>query len=98
MPKGWLVDLINRFGHHGGFKQLLERFTKATATPSADAKDNGLNVALIFALVRPFGQCYELLTSNTVSTYLLPIVEAQCFAFWISKANQSSFHLGTIHK
>ena len=93
MPKGWLVDLINRFGHHGGFKQLLERFTKATATPSADAKDNGLNVALIFALVRPFGQCYELLTSNTVSTYLLPIVEAQCFVFWISKANQSSFHL-----
>ena len=81
MPKGWLVDLINRFGYHGGFRQLLERFTKAATVTSADtasdeAKNNGLNVALIFALVRPFGQCYELLTSNTVSTYLLPIVEA----------------------
>ena len=72
MPRGWLVDLINRFGYHGGFKKLLERFTKN----AENTKNNGLNVALIYALVRPFGQCYELLTSNTVTTYLLPIVEA----------------------
>ena len=85
MPKGWLVDLINRFGYHGGFKYLLERFSKATAattvspTPEADPKGDtagGMSVALIFALVRPFGQCYELLTPTTVSTYLLPVVEA----------------------
>ena len=72
MPKGWLVDLINRFGYHGGFARLLERFT----VTDEKVKNNGLNVALIYALVRPFGQCYELLTGNTVSTYLLPIVEA----------------------
>ena len=89
MPKGWLVDLINRFGYHGGFKYLLERFSKATAVtavtpvstnaPEADPKGDtagGMSVALIFALVRPFGQCYELLTPTTVSTYLLPVVEA----------------------
>lgn len=72
MARGWLVDLINRFGFHGGFKKLLDRFTKN----SEGQKNNGLNVALIYAYVRPFGQCYELLTPNTVSTYLLPIVEA----------------------
>ena len=90
MPKGWLVDLINRFGYHGGFKYLLERFSKATAataatlvsstaTPEPESKGDtagGMSVALIFALVRPFGQCYELLTPTTVSTYLLPVVEA----------------------
>ena len=72
MPKGGLVDLINRFGYHGGFTKLLDRFTKN----EDNSKNNGLNVALIYALVRPFGQCYELLTASTVSNYLLPIVEA----------------------
>ena len=74
MPKGWLVDLLNRFGHHGGFQKLVQRFTNE----NEDNKKNvcGLNVALIFSLVRPFGQCYELLTNHTVTSYLLPIVEA----------------------
>ncbi len=64
-PRGWLVDLLNRFGHIGGFEKLLERFRK----------ESGLTVPLIHVLVKPFGQCYELLTPTTVSTYLLPIVE-----------------------
>ncbi len=85
MPKGWLVDLINRFGQSGGFTKLLERFTTTTTTsptPSSgdssnsNSEENGLNVALIYALVRPFGQCCDLLTPKTITTYLLPIVEA----------------------
>ena len=75
LPKGWVVDLLNRFGHHGGFQTLLERFT---GPEQEENKNNGLNVALIFSLVRPFGQCYELLTSQTVTSYLLPIVEVSC--------------------
>ena len=41
--KGWLVDLINRFGHHGGFAKLADRF-------SADNMAT-LTVPLIHALV-----------------------------------------------
>ena len=74
VPKGWLVDLLNRFGHHGGFQKLLTRFN--TAAQESEDKNNGLNVALIYSLVRPFGQCYELLTTQTVTNFLLPIVEA----------------------
>ena len=65
-PKGWLVDLLNRFGFYGGFDRLLERFCDT----------NGLTVPLIHALVRPFGQCHALLTQRTLNTYLMPIVEA----------------------
>lgn len=64
-PKGWLVDLLNRFGHLGGFDRLLERFCDT----------NGLTVPLIHALIRPFGQCHTLLTRKTLNTYLMPIVE-----------------------
>ena len=66
--KGWLVDLVNRFGYHGGFEKLLERFQSD--------KMSTLTVPLIHALVRPFGQCYDVLTPKTVQTYLLPIVES----------------------
>ena len=86
VPKGWLVDLLNRFGHHGGFQKLIGRFDTAKAvaaqevppppTSEEDDKNNGLNVAMIYSLVRPFGQCYELLTTQTVTNFLLPIVEA----------------------
>ncbi|XP_077513422.1 ubiquitin carboxyl-terminal hydrolase-like faf isoform X2 [Amblyomma americanum] len=63
-PKGWVVDLINRFGSLGGFSILLERFR--TGPP--------LSVAVIAALVRPFGLCHSLLTVGTVERYLMPIV------------------------
>ncbi|OQR72358.1 putative ubiquitin carboxyl-terminal hydrolase FAF-X-like [Tropilaelaps mercedesae] len=67
-PKGWLVNLINRFGAHGGFEVLLRRFEE----PSAHKP---LPLGVIVSLVKPFGQCCQFLTKQTLSTYLMPIVE-----------------------
>ncbi|KAG8178428.1 hypothetical protein JTE90_019137 [Oedothorax gibbosus] len=64
-PKGWLVDLINRFGELGGFYFLLERFQSGTA----------ITVPVIAALIRPFGMCHDLLTVHTIEKYFMPIVE-----------------------
>ncbi|XP_023706840.1 probable ubiquitin carboxyl-terminal hydrolase FAF-X isoform X1 [Cryptotermes secundus] len=64
-PRGWLVDLINRFGNLGGFQILLERFQSG----------KNLTVSVIYALIRPFGLCYEFLTVHTIVKYLMPIVE-----------------------
>ena len=44
-PKGWIVDLINRFGYHGGFQKLLDRFQQPNNAQS-------LTVALVYSLVR----------------------------------------------
>ena len=66
LPKGWLVDMINAFGHHNGFKKVHDRIMSG----------ENLTVPLIFALVRPFGMCFELLTLKTVEQYFLPIIEA----------------------
>jgi len=66
LPKGWLVDMINAFGHHNGFKKVHDRIMSG----------ENLTVPLIFALVRPFGMCFELLTLKTVKQYFLPIIEA----------------------
>ncbi|CAG0892062.1 unnamed protein product, partial [Darwinula stevensoni] len=64
-PRGWLVDLINRFGNLGGFRILLDRFQSG----------QNLNVPVIYALLRPFGLSYELLTLPTIEKYFLPIIE-----------------------
>ncbi|KTG47363.1 hypothetical protein cypCar_00025077 [Cyprinus carpio] len=64
-PKGWLVDLINKFGTLNGFQILHDRFMSGQA----------LNVQIIAALIKPFGQCYEFLTLQTVKKYFLPIIE-----------------------
>ncbi|XP_075145926.1 ubiquitin carboxyl-terminal hydrolase-like faf isoform X2 [Haematobia irritans] len=98
-PRGWLVDLINRFGQLKGFDNLQERFNRgllllrkqqeqqAAAVASGCAKatgsramlqpdpeqENKLTLALIYSLLRPFGQCYELLTPATISKYFMPI-------------------------
>ncbi|XP_016979798.1 probable ubiquitin carboxyl-terminal hydrolase FAF isoform X5 [Drosophila rhopaloa] len=89
-PRGWLVDLINRFGQLGGFDNLLERFNsglellkrnqnKATGkgvggegSGEGSIQDNRLTLALIHSLLRPFGQCYELLTPATIAKYFMP--------------------------
>lgn len=88
-PRGWLVDLINRyfflsllhvcksfiliqininfycrFGSLNGFEILLSRFQSG----------RNLTVPVIYALIRPFGLCYELLTVHTIVKYLMPIV------------------------
>ena len=65
-PKGWLVDLLNVFGAQNGFQLVHDRIISGS----------NLTVPLIFALVRPFGLCYELLTLNTVKKFFLPIIEA----------------------
>ncbi|KAK7070589.1 putative ubiquitin carboxyl-terminal hydrolase FAF-X [Halocaridina rubra] len=64
-PRGWLVDLINAFGKHGGFQILLERFQSG----------KNLSVPVICALLRPFGLCYEMLTTQTIEKYFMTIVE-----------------------
>ncbi|KAK7882341.1 hypothetical protein WMY93_028515 [Mugilogobius chulae] len=64
-PKGWLVDLINKFGALNGFQILHDRFMSGQA----------LNVQIIAALIKPFGQCYEFLTLHTVKKYFLPVIE-----------------------
>ncbi|XP_042614954.1 probable ubiquitin carboxyl-terminal hydrolase FAF-X isoform X2 [Cyprinus carpio] len=64
-PKGWLVDLINKFGTLNGFQILHDRFMSGQA----------LNVQIIAALIKPFGQCYEFLTLHTVKKFFLPIIE-----------------------
>ncbi|XP_032597478.1 probable ubiquitin carboxyl-terminal hydrolase FAF isoform X3 [Drosophila grimshawi] len=87
-PRGWLVDLINRFGQLGGFDNLLERFNSGlellrrhqssatnkvkVETENAGGQDNRLTLALIHSLLRPFGQCYELLTPATIAKYFMP--------------------------
>eukprot|EP00071_Canis_lupus_P016440 XP_005642140.1 probable ubiquitin carboxyl-terminal hydrolase FAF-X [Canis lupus familiaris] len=64
-PKGWLVDLLNKFGALNGFQILHDRFINGSA----------LNVQIIAALIKPFGQCYEFLTLHTVKKYFLPVIE-----------------------
>ncbi|XP_077001872.1 ubiquitin carboxyl-terminal hydrolase 9X isoform X2 [Tamandua tetradactyla] len=64
-PKGWLVDLLNKFGTLNGFQILHDRFINGSA----------LNVQIIAALIKPFGQCYEFLTLHTVKKYFLPVIE-----------------------
>ncbi|KAF4027332.1 hypothetical protein G4228_019128 [Cervus hanglu yarkandensis] len=62
---GWLVDLINKFGTLNGFQILHDRFINGSA----------LNVQIIAALIKPFGQCYEFLSQHTVKKYFIPIIE-----------------------
>ncbi|KAL8574498.1 putative ubiquitin carboxyl-terminal hydrolase FAF-X [Nucella lapillus] len=64
-PRGWLVDLVNRFGQLNGFQILLDRFTKGPP----------LSVPLLASLIKPFGLCAEVLTTNTIQKYFMPIVD-----------------------
>ncbi|XP_010629475.1 probable ubiquitin carboxyl-terminal hydrolase FAF-X [Fukomys damarensis] len=64
-PKGWLVDLINRFGILNGFQIFHDRFINGS----------GLNIQIIAALIKPFGQCYEFLTQHTLKKYFIPVIE-----------------------
>ncbi|XP_037946182.1 probable ubiquitin carboxyl-terminal hydrolase FAF isoform X2 [Teleopsis dalmanni] len=47
--------------------------TNKTLNSNVDNHDNKLTLALIYSLLRPFGQCYELLTPATISKYFMPI-------------------------
>lgn len=71
-PRGWLVDLVNKFGELGGFQILLDRFQSG----------KNLTVSVVFALLRPFGLCYEYLTSHTIHKYILPILVSTTLPFY----------------
>ena len=64
-PRGWLVDLVNVFGELNGFERLLEIFTKQDL-PS---------IHVIASLIKPFGLCSNVLTNQTVTKYLMPIIQ-----------------------
>lgn len=125
-PRGWLVDLINRFGQFGGFDNFLERFnagialikkqnvtspeettgentqsssgctsslslsdeaskmktstisscgTNSTTTSLLLEETNRLTLPIIHALLRPFGQCHDLLTPKTIEKYFSQLWE-----------------------
>ncbi|XP_044767977.1 probable ubiquitin carboxyl-terminal hydrolase FAF-Y [Neomonachus schauinslandi] len=64
-PKGWLVDLINKFGTLNGFQILHDHFISGSA----------LSIQVIAALIKPFGQCSDFLSQHTVKKYFLPVIE-----------------------
>ncbi|XP_006814325.1 uncharacterized protein LOC100366958 [Saccoglossus kowalevskii] len=67
-PKGFLVDIINLFGNLGGFQSIKERFQR----------DPPPTIPVTAALLRPFGQCYEFLTEDTVVAYFVPVLDKTC--------------------
>lgn len=108
-PRGWLVDLINRFGECKGFDIFLERInigialfrkqreaasnkslesveesirskkgpvssgSAAISNAIAPEETRKLSLPLLYTLLRPFGQCAELLTVSTVEKYFMPV-------------------------
>jgi len=68
LPRLWLVELIEDFGQFGGFEKIQIQFANFM-------KSGTLSVALILALIKPFGLCYEYLTEYTVSTHFRQIIE-----------------------
>lgn len=63
-PKGWVVDLVNKFGMLGGFEKLKKRFCEM----------GNLNVPVVCALIKPFGNCAEVLTGEAIEEFLIPCV------------------------
>src|SRR5699024_10732785 len=59
-----IIEMINYFGHLGGFDILLSRF-----------QEENLSLFAIFAYLKPFNNCIELLTQKTIETYFVPIIE-----------------------
>lgn len=62
--RGWLIDLLNRFGSLGGFDKLKKRLCEG----------ENINIPVICAHLRPFGQCAEFLTIETITDSLMPCV------------------------
>ncbi|XP_065055791.1 probable ubiquitin carboxyl-terminal hydrolase FAF-X isoform X1 [Rhopilema esculentum] len=63
--RGWLVDLINKFGSLGGFDILKKRLCEG----------GNINIPVICAHLRPFGQCADFLTIKTIEDSLMPCVQ-----------------------
>ena len=66
----WMIILwcVFRFGEYGGFQKLLERFQS----------NKPLTVPVVFALIKPFGLCYDLLTIPTIVKYFVPVLVSRC--------------------
>ena len=74
----FFILICHRFGNLGGFQILLERFQSG----------KNLTVTVIYALIRPFGLCYEFLTVHTIVKYFMPIVVSKILyflMFWSGK-------------
>lgn len=67
-PRLWLVELIEDFGRYNGFEKIEIQFNNCM-------KSGSLNIALVSALIKPFGLCYEYLTEQTVNTYFRQMIE-----------------------
>lgn len=68
-PKGsQLTQLINYFGTCDGFESVRQCLRHA--------KD--MSIAQLAALLRPFGQCYRQLSTDTIKRYFLPVSDAVC--------------------
>ncbi|XP_022244007.1 ubiquitin carboxyl-terminal hydrolase 24-like [Limulus polyphemus] len=63
-PCGWLVDIINRFGQHGGFTEIQNHFQSPTL--------NGMGMA---ALLMPLSKCVEYLNTSKVCPFLSPCMD-----------------------
>lgn len=63
-----LAQLINHFGACGGFEAVRQRLRQA----------RDLSIAHLAALLRPFGQCCQQLTTDTIKSYFLPTVDSVC--------------------
>lgn len=77
------MDFINKFGDLGGFDRLLARFL------SAEPK---MTIAVIVALLKPWGFCYEYLSQATVKKYFAPILVRPSFS--IDEQNSDDLLLG----
>ncbi|XP_043941443.1 ubiquitin carboxyl-terminal hydrolase 24 [Protopterus annectens] len=61
-PRGWLVDLVNRFGEMGGFAAIQSKLNS-----------ENIELGAISALVQPLGVCAEYLNS-VVQSMLDPVI------------------------
>lgn len=62
-PYGWLVDLLNHFGAKNGFGMI------------EDAFEEDLDPVSMAAILRPLGNCAELLNPSAVCPMLTKCIE-----------------------
>lgn len=62
-PYGWLVDLLNHFGAKNGFGMIQDAF------------EEDLDPVSMAAILRPLGNCAELLNPSAVCPMLTKCVE-----------------------
>ena len=63
-PYGWLVDLLNQFGAKNGFGYIQDLFEKGD-----------LDAVAMAAILKPLGNCAELLNQSAVNPMLAKCIE-----------------------